>query len=369
MQIIDKLYENYKPLYPVDRFCDPYKALFVDIETTGLKKETTSLYLIGCGYYCEDGFMTRLFFADNTSEEIDILLMFREHLLKYTHLIHFNGSKFDIPYLEYKAGVYGIPGLFDGTDQIDVYAMCKPLRYLLFPESMRQKAIEGFLGIKREDKFGGGELIEVYKHYEAYNNEADLKLLITHNREDVLGMHLIMPILFYLDFKDAPLVYEDYRINKYTDYNGDECEEVIFEYSTPLSFPRSFVAKTESMYVKASAKDRHLSIRLPIYSGTMKIFFDNYRDYCYIPDEDTALLRSIALTLPKDKYVKATKEKCYQNITGTFIKQPSNTFTPVLRSSYKDKKKYFKFPESFKTEAAEDFGRQLINVFFSMKHR
>ena len=369
MQIIDKFYEGFRPLYPIERFCDPEKALFIDIETTGLKKEVTSLYLIGCGYYCDNGFMTRLFFADSSSEEAVIIKLFREHIKDFTHLIHFNGSKFDVPYLEYKAGIYEIGNLFDNMEQIDVYGLCKPLRYLLFPSSMRQKAIEDFLGIQREDKFGGGELIEVYKHYESDNNPDDLKLLVTHNREDVLGMHLIMPILYYLDFKDAPLSYEGYRINKYNDFNGIECEEVIFGFSTPLSFPRSFIAKTDTMYVKVSSKTGHISIRLPLYKENMKIFFDNYKDYCYLPEEDTALHRSIAQSLPKDRYVRATKEKCYQNISGSFLKQPSNIFTPVLRTSFKDKKKYFKFPESFKKEAAEQFGRELINVFFAMKHR
>ena len=369
MQIIDRLYENYTPLYPIDKFCEPKKALFIDIETTGLSKESTSLYLIGCGYYCDDGFMTRLFFADSTSEEYEILLLFRDFIASYTHLFHFNGSKFDIPYLLYKADKYDITGLFDGISSVDVYRLCKPLRYLLFPGSMRQKAIESFLDIAREDKYNGGELIEVYRHYEGSNNEADLELLITHNREDVLGMHLIMPILYYLDFRDAPLSYVDYRINSYIDYNGAGCEEVIFEYTTPLSFPKSFVAKTESMYVKVSAKTGRILIRLPIYQGNMKLFFENYRDYCYIPEEDTAILKSIATTLPRDRYIKATKEKCYQNVSGRFLKQPSNIFTPVLRPAYKDKKKYFKFPECFKKEAAEQFGRELINVFFTMKKR
>lgn len=369
MQIIDKFYEGFEPLYPIDKFCKIDNALFIDIETTGLKKETTSLYLIGCGYYCNNGFMTKLFFADNESEELKILQLFREHMKGFTHLFHFNGSKFDIPYLEYKARLYGIDDIFESLCQIDVYQMCKPLRYLLFPSSMRQKAIEDFLGIEREDKFGGGELIGVYKHYETDNNNDDLKLLVTHNREDVLGMHLIMPILYYLDFKDAPLEYEDYRINKYSDYNGEECEEVIFEFNTSLAFPRSFIAKTETMYIKASSRTRHISIRLPLYKENMKVFFDNYKDYCYLPDEDTALLRSIAQSLPKERYIKATKENCYQNVSGSFLKQPSGIFTPVLRTAYKDKKKYFKFPDSFKKEAAEQFGRELINVFFAMKHR
>ena len=369
MQIIDKLYKGYVPLYPIERFCPAGKALFVDIETTGLKKETTSLYLIGCGYYTPEGFMTRLFFADRSSEESEILRAFAVFIKDYSNLFHFNGMKFDIPYLEYKAAKYSMNSLFDDMVQTDVYRLCAPLRFLLFPDSMRQKAIESFLEIPREDLYNGGELIEVYKRYESYPNDDDLSLLITHNREDVLGMHLIMPILSYLDFKDADLKFAGYKINSYTDYNGENLEELILEYTTGISVARSFVSKTESMYLKYSADTGRVLIRLPIYTCEMKIFFDNWRDYRYLPEEDTIIPKELACSLGKNRYKKATKETCYQRVSGKFVKQPADIFRPVLKTSYKDKKKYFRFPDSFNKEAAEEFGRSLINVFFTMKRR
>lgn len=369
MQIFEKKYSGYRPLYPIDGFCAQDKALFIDIETTGLKKETTTLYLIGLGYYTDDGFNTKLLFAGSPDEEKELILRFRDELNDFTHLFHFNGTGFDIPYLQYKSDLYDIGDLFEHMTQIDIYKLCKPLRYLLFPDSMRQKAIEDFLCIERDDRFNGGELIDVYKEYTIHPTDEDLNKLITHNLEDVLGMHLIMPILYYLDFKDAPLTFEDYMTNKYTDYNGDEKEEIILSYSTSLSFPRSFTAKTESMYLKASSEDKKISIRLPIYTDDMKVFFDNYKDYFYIPDEDTAILRSLGISLAKGSYVKATKENCYQKVSGKFIKQPCDIFRPVVRSSYKDKKKYFIFPDCFKKEAADEFGRELINVFFTVKRR
>lgn len=369
MQIIDKKYSGHRPLYPIETFCPTDKALFIDIETTGLKKETTSLYLIGCGYYTDDSFMTRLFFADSSDEEADILREFASFIACFTHLLHFNGTKFDIPYLEYKAGIHNINGLFSNTESIDVYKLCAPLRYLLFPGSMRQKAIESFLEIKRDDEYNGGELIEVYKRYESHPNDTDLSLLVTHNREDVLGMHLIMPILYYLDLRDADLVFLSDTINTYKDYNGMDREELILEYGATLNIPRSFTAKTESMYMKVCTETGKITIRLPIYECDMKIFFENYRDYCYIPDEDRAIPKTIACTLPKDRYKKATKETCYQNVSGKFIKQPADLFRPVLKTTYKDKKKYFRYPDGFNKEAAEEFGRSLINVFFTMKRR
>ncbi len=369
MQIIDRLYKDHVPLYPIERFCPRDKALFIDIETTGLKKETTSLYMIGCGYYTDEGYMTRLFFADDHTEEGRILDSFVSFSKEYTHFFHFNGMKFDVPYLEYKADKLGIRGLFDEAVQVDVYRLCAPLRMLLFPDSMRQKAIENFLTIKRDDLYNGGELIEVYKRYEISPNDNDLELLVTHNREDILGMHLLMPILYYLDLKDRCPVFVGYNVNSYCDYNGKECEELILEYRSDLNLPKSFFAKTESMFLHYSSDTGKITIRLPIYTCEMKIYFDNWRDYCYLPDEDEAILKSIAEALPKDRRKKATKETCYRRVSGKFVKQPCDLFRPVLKTDYKDKKKYFSFPDSFNKEAADEFGRSLINVFFTLKRR
>lgn len=367
MKTIDRLYKDHKPLYPIENICDSSKALFVDIETTGLKKETTSLYMIGCGFYTGDGFFTKLFFAEETGEEENVLREFASFLTGFTHLLHFNGTKFDIPYLLYKAEKYGINDLFENVEQVDVYRLCKPLRYLLFPETMRQKAIEDFMGIKRDDTFDGGQLIPVYKEYEKTKDERLLELLVTHNREDVLGMHLILPVLYYLDLKDAPLSFEGYELNTYSDLDGCDHEEVIFGFSTDRPFPKSFVAKTDTMYLKASSETGKISIRLPLYDTEMKLFFDNYRDYCYLPDEDTVIPKALASSLPKNRYRKAVKENCCRKVKGKFMKQPVPVFTPVFRTEYKDRRRYFRFPEDFDKKAAEQFGRELINIFFKIR--
>ena len=123
------------------------------------------------------------------------------------------------------------------------------------------------------------------------------------------------------------------------------------------------------MYVKFSADKQTVSIRLPIYHRQLKIYFENYREYSYIPSEDKAILRSIAEALPKGSYQKATRDNCYQKVSAGFVKQPDSIFTPVFRESLKDKRKYFRFPEDFKEEAAERFGREHINKFYTMKRR
>lgn len=368
MQILEDIITNNPPLYDITEFCPISKALFIDIETTGLKKETTSLYLIGCGYYTNNDFYTKLFFADSEDEELLILTSFLNFLKDYTHLFHFNGNKFDIPYLQYKANKYNLGNIFENLTQVDVYSLIKPLRYLLFPTSMRQKVIEDFLEITREDKYNGGELIEVYKRYTKTPCENDFKDLITHNKEDVIGMHKILPILSYLSLKEASLQYESFYINEYCDYQGKTQKEVLFTYRHNCRLPKSFVAKTDTMFVKVSATDNKVLIRLPIYDTTMKLFFENYKDYYYIPESDCCMIKELCSALPKKSYVKANRDTCYQKVEATFVKQPCKIFSPSFKTDYKDKASYFRFPEDFSCNKRDIFGEELLQVFFHLKH-
>lgn len=368
MQIIENTYNNCAPLYPIEEFCPKDKALYIDIETTGLSKEASSLYLIGCGYYVGNDFCTKLFFADNPSEELEILNLYIEFSRSFTHLIHFNGTKFDIPYLEYKAKKHSIDGIFDNLEMIDVYVMSKPLRYLLFPVSMRQKYIEAFLEIERKDKYNGGELIEVYKEYCKTRDNELLDALITHNLEDVLGMHKIMPILHYLKLiNTSPLSYISHTVNEYEDLCGEVKKELIISFNSSVPIPKDFSARTDTLYLKAYADNGTFNFRLPIITGDMKLFFDNYKDYYYLKEQDTCIHKSVAMGLDKKQYCKATKDICYQKITGDFIKQPAKIYSPALKMFYKDKCSYFKFPESFDLEKADEFGNELLNVFFRRK--
>lgn len=85
--------------YPLDRIGPLKDLLFFDIETTGFSGETSQLYLIGCTYF--DGFGWKLiqWFADTRQAEKELLDAFFEFLKRFKILIHFNGDRFDIPYL------------------------------------------------------------------------------------------------------------------------------------------------------------------------------------------------------------------------------------------------------------------------------
>lgn len=367
MQIIDKTFENISPLYSLEKYCSTSQILYIDIETTGLSKETTSLYLIGCGYYKNNNFYTKLFFADSPDEELQILESYIEFSRNFSHLVHFNGTKFDIPYLQYKAQKYNINGIFENFTMIDVYQLCKPLRYLLFPSSMRQKCIEEFLDITREDLYNGGELISVYHSYVESRNESDFNKLITHNLEDVIGMHKIIPIMSYLEFIDCTLSFDNITCEEYKDYNGNIQKELYIKYKFSFDIPKSFSSKTTTMRLWCDAASHILTFRLPIINQEMKLFFDNYKDYYYMPESDSCIHKSVAMGLSKSQYIKATKNNCYIKKMGDFVKQPSAIFSPAFRTEYKNKSLYFLYPDSLEPEKLVEFGTGLLNAIIHQK--
>lgn len=110
-------------------------------------------------------------------------------------IITFNGNGFDIPYLRAKCSKYQISDPFENKTFIDIYKQVRSLKFLLALPDLKQKTIEQFLGMEREDKYNGGELIEVYHTYVKNPSDELLCLLKQHNYEDVLAMPQLFAIL------------------------------------------------------------------------------------------------------------------------------------------------------------------------------
>lgn len=365
MLIFDETYDNYIADPIIDKYCNRYEAVFFDIETTGLAKEKTDLYLIGCGHYIDNKLVTKFFFADSKNEELDVINAFFEYIKSFKYIIHFNGTKFDLPYIEYKCKKYSVENRLNDMTSIDIYQMIKPLRYLMFPVSMRQKFIEDFLQITRNDMYNGGELIAVYDEYLHTHDNNKLNLLMMHNREDVLGMHKIIPILNYLELLNCNISYISHEENRYKDFYGEDKKELLINgtYDANINLPSAFSSKTETMYLQVNPQNHKIVIRLAISSGNFKMFYDNYRDYYYLPDKDCCIHKSVAMGIDKANKVKATKQTCYEHYDNECVCQPDVIFTPVLKSEYKSKRLYFPYPQAMKIEKMDSFINSLFNLF------
>lgn len=347
--------------YPLNRIGSLDSLLFFDIETTGFSGDYSNLYLIGCTYYKNNSWHLIQWFADTRESEPELLHAFFSFLKNYKILVHFNGDGFDIPYLLKRCKSYGLPYDFSGVQSFDIYRKIKPYRYLLQLDSLKQKSIECFLGIDREDTYNGGQLIQVYYDYLQSRSDYLYQLLILHNEDDLKGMPQILPILNYPDFFEHSFSLEGQAIESLTDIFGDEHRSLLLtcksEYRIPVPIERSLSC------VACRAEGNLLLLSIELYDGCLKHFYPNYKDYYYLVYEDTAIHKSVGEYVDKDARTKATPKNCYTKKSGCFLPQFEPVWEPFLQQEYKAKLTYIEYEDSLfhESDRFEAYLRQLIS--------
>ena len=351
---------DFPETYPLDRIGPKEQLLFFDIETTGFSGDTSQLYLIGCVYH--DGFGWKLiqWFADTRQAESELLDAFFAFMKRFKTLIHFNGDHFDIPYLEKCCRRLGLSHSFEGMESMDIYKKIRPYRKLLGLESMKQKAIEQFLGISREDKYTGGQLIEVYRDYLHTHEKSLYDLLILHNEDDLKGMPAILPILSYADFFSSPI--------------SPQAPELWEGYCTePTDTPLLHLTGTGSVSVPVPLEYSSGPVSLELYEnkavctirlcrGCLKYFYPDYKDYYYLPFEDTAVHKSVGEYVDRSARKKATARTCYTKKEGLFLPQFGSFKEPSFREDYKSPLTYVLYDDSLfsQPQAADTYFGQLF---------
>jgi uncharacterized protein YprB with RNaseH-like and TPR domain len=354
------------------------QIVFFDIETTGFSADITYLYLIGCIYYKAPSFQLIQWFSEDIHEESLLITSFFEFLKNYKVLVHYNGSGFDIPYLLRKCASLKLDYSLDNINSIDLFKKITPYKKLFHLSNYKQKSIEAFLKVKRIDTFDGGDLIEVYQSYlgkkhietlkKARNpellknapSEADqllLKLLL-HNEDDIKGLVCICPILNYADIFEKPI--------RILQAGVEEDNFVIhFELSSLLPVPVSF--GNDLIYVSAHEKAAYLKVS--IYEGELKFFYDNYKEYFYLPAEDQAVHQSLAYYVDKEYRVKAKPSNCYTRKQGLFVPQYENIITPYFKQSYQDKMSFLEIHTDFllQEENLERYVHHILNYLMQTK--
>lgn len=320
-------------------------ALFFDIETTGFSPAGTQLYLIGCARKCNGEIIIEQYFAESKEDEAAVLSCFLRLLKDYQTLITFNGIGFDIPYIKAKCEQYQLSETFASKNYIDLFKAASSLKFLLKLPNYKQKTIEAFLGIDRKDTFDGGQLISVYQEYVRHPSDAQMHFLKQHNYEDVLGMLDLLPILSYSNLLKGGYTLESIESNVYTAYDGMSKKELIFSLKNQFSVPRRVSYRFGEFYLACNEEETKLSVLL--YEGELKYFFENYKDYFYLPAEDIAIHKDVAASVDKAYRKKATASNCYIRKSSIFLPQYQQIAEPAFFIERKDKVSYFELSDEF----------------------
>ncbi|HHV10315.1 MAG TPA: ribonuclease H-like domain-containing protein [Clostridiales bacterium] len=358
------------PAYPFEREYDLNKILYFDIETTGFSAESTYLYLIGCAYYRDSSFHILQWFSEDIREEGELLAAFFEFLRSYEVLVHYNGTGFDIPYLQRKIKLLGLDYSFDHVVSLDIYKRLTPYKKLFQLKNFKLKTIEKFLGIRRQDMLDGGDLIQVYqsylgkKHYEELwkkrnpglslpaLSEAEqlLQLLLLHNSDDIQGLVRLSPILYYADLFEKPIRIQETYIR---DREFVICFEITADLPVRITYGNGFA------HLDAFGNTANLTIS--VYEGELKYFYSNYKDYYYLPAEDYAIHKSIASYVDKDYRKKATPSNCYTRKQGIFAPQHEPLITPCFKMNHADKLSFLEIHTDFLLQE-ENLERYVVHM-------
>jgi hypothetical protein len=309
--------------------------------------------------------------SERKEEEPLLLETFMHYIAGFTRCVTFNGDTFDLPFVRNKCRQYALPDFLASLSSIDIYRKVSKLKKILQLPSLKQKSIEQFLGINREDRYSGGELIQVYLDFEATKNPKLRELLLLHNFEDVCGMFELLVMFSYLKLLDGGFTIEEADCHSCLNEKQETGMELTVRARLETPVPVPFLWHNREMIAKA--KEDAFFVRLPVFHGSKKLFFADYKNYYYLPLEDKAVHKSIGSFVDAAHRKQATAATCYQNVEGIFLPFPDLAWQkkhgielsdfatlPVFQDSYKEKDRYIRLTDVKEADNYNDLLKIMI---------
>jgi uncharacterized protein len=155
------------------------KACFLDIETTGLDKHHNEITVIGL----YDGKESKVYVNGKNLED------FKEEIKKYSYIVTFNGSLFDLPFIKAR------------FPDVKFDQMHADLRFVLRSLNLTGglKRIEQQMGIERDSEvagMNGYDAVKLWQYYKRFNDERALEKLIKYNIEDIENLKTLMDFAY-----------------------------------------------------------------------------------------------------------------------------------------------------------------------------
>ena len=168
---------------------DLQKTLFLDTETTGLTGGTgTFVFMVGLGFFKEDGFFIQQFFMRDYSEERASLFLLRDLLESFQFLVTFNGRYYDIPLLDTRFILSRIASKIKEMPNFDLLYPSRKIWKGAY-ENCRLVTLESkLLGMGRSDDIPSEWIPSLYFDYIQTGDARKIHRVFYHNQMDILSM-------------------------------------------------------------------------------------------------------------------------------------------------------------------------------------
>ena len=274
------------------------KDLYLDIETTGVRRYADFAWCIGYSYIKNNEIHSKQLLLNDSSDELASLSLLQQEMDRFDRIVTFNGDVFDLPFLYNRAKSYGMELSFP-KERVDLYKLLRANKKFMMLDKINLKTAEILSGIDRNDNVSGYETIKLYEEVIRTGDEAKRDLLLKHNYYDVRNLPILMKI--FLPIKNARTIDLDEQSFFVNDFNvvGDSLEVRISSKneSLQINYYDEFVAidgsKHEiiiSLKVKAALKDGKV---ISYFAHNNRVFQMEKLFYPIIKEEVTRALEKI----------------------------------------------------------------------------
>lgn len=292
MEIINKLIPEsiYIPT-SLKQIINNKNYCFLDIETTGLSRSRNKIILIGILYLENNQIKIQQFFANDLTEEKILLTSFKKIISKFDTIFNYNGTTFDIPFINQRFKHYNIDYAINLEKSLDILRIVRKNKNVLNLPNYKLKSVESSIGLFREDKISGKESISLYYSYLKNNNSEIKETILRHNYEDIYYLSKILKIFDLInDKKNINIKYTfkeklfDLNINTDNLIINNNIIIIIGNTSIDSSLPNQ-IYYGETYTLEWSPRYGTLQIKLEIHEGILsnnkKCSFLNKNDYSF----------------------------------------------------------------------------------------
>lgn len=300
-----------KQVIPNSVQIDSSSILLLDIETTGLSPEMSTIFMIGCGYFKENRLHTIHWLADSLElqSEQDIFQAFSLWLCEHfgnpdqLQIITYNGQNFDLPFLKtrFEQCQISLPLCTSFHKAIDLYRQISALKPFWPVENLKLKTISAWLGYTYSKAPSGRSLIKAYHTYIKEKDPALLNLLFSHNIDDLEALTCTLSILSYFYFFNG-----SYEI---VSVNDEEASKIVFLLHSKYRFPKDLKYTLDDF--ELNLHEYEALLHVPLYPQGLRYYYSDYKNYVYLPSEDYALHKTMAKYIDKSHWIKASPKTCY----------------------------------------------------------
>jgi uncharacterized protein len=166
--------------------------LYIDTETTGLAGGTGTLpFLIGVGFFSEDGYMIRQYLMRDYDEERAVLHEVEKDSARFPAVSSYNGKGFDIPLLVSRFLLNRMRNDLAERPHLDLLYSSRRLWKLRLPDCTLSTIEQAILGRSRSDDIPGEQIPYVYFDFLRGQRMARMRSVLHHNADDIFSLAML----------------------------------------------------------------------------------------------------------------------------------------------------------------------------------